>query len=249
MIPKIIHYCWMSNNAYPKDIQRYINSWKKLLPDYKIILWNTNTFNLNDSIWVKEAYKAKKYAFCADYIRLYALYNYGGIYLDSDVEVLKSYNDLLELPYFIGLESKQYFEAATIGSEPHNPFIGECLKHYENRHFIKENGEMDNIVMPKIMMGVAESGYKIKVIKDKTEFDRSPEVINAFEYDWFSPIDSTGKRYVLRQTKNTYSIHHFASAWVDWKVKLLVKIFGLNSPMRLRLQKYAKNVVKAIRKK
>lgn len=238
----------MSNNAYPKDIQRYINSWKKLLPDYKIILWNTNTFNLNDSIWVKEAYKAKKYAFCADYIRLYALYNYGGIYLDSDVEVLKSYNDLLELPYFIGLESKQYFEAATIGAEPHNPFIGECLKHYENRHFIKENGEMDNVVMPKIMMNIAESMYKIKVIKNKDEFDYSPDVINAFEYDWFSPIDSTGKRYILRQTNNTYSIHHFVSAWVDWKVKLLVKIFGLNSPMRLRLQRYAKNVVNSYKK-
>lgn len=249
MIPKIIHYCWMSGDPYPAKIQRCIDSWKQVLPDYKFVLWDAKHFCVKKVVWVDEAFKVKKFAFCADYIRLFALYNYGGIYLDSDVEVLKSYNDLLDLPYFIGLESKQYFEAATIGAEPHNAFIGECLKYYEHRHFIKGNGEMDNVVMPKIMMNIAESMYKIKVIKNKDEFDYSPDVINAFEYDWFSPIDSTGKRYILRQTNNTYSIHHFVSAWVDWKVKLLVKIFGLNSPMRLRLQKYAKNVVKAIRKK
>lgn len=239
----------MSGDPYPAKIQRCIDSWKQVLPDYKFVLWDAKHFCVKKVVWVDEAFKVKKFAFCADYIRLFALYNYGGIYLDSDVEVLKSYNDLLDLPYFIGLESKQYFEAATIGAEPHNAFIGECLKYYEHRHFIKGNGEMDNVVMPKIMMNIAESMYKIKVIKNKDEFDYSPDVINAFEYDWFSPIDSTGKRYILRQTNNTYSIHHFVSAWVDWKVKLLVKIFGLNSPMRLRLQKYAKNVVKAIRKK
>lgn len=239
----------MSGDPYPAKIQRCIDSWKQVLPDYKFVLWDAKHFCVKKVVWVDEAFKVKKFAFCADYIRLFALYNYGGIYLDSDVEVLKSYNDLLDLPYFIGLESKQYFEAATIGVEPHNAFIGECLKYYEHRHFIKGNGEMDNVVMPKIMMNIAESMYKIKVIKNKDEFDYSPDVINAFEYDWFSPIDSTGKRYILRQTNNTYSIHHFVSAWVDWKVKLLVKIFGLNSPMRLRLQKYAKNVVKAIRKK
>lgn len=248
MIPKIIHYCWMSGDPYPAKIQRCIDSWKQVLPDYKFVLWDAKHFCVKKVVWVDEAFKVKKFAFCADYIRLFALYNYGGIYLDSDVEVLKSYNDLLDLPYFIGLESKQYFEAATIGAEPHNAFIGECLKYYEHRHFIKGNGEMDNVVMPKIMMNIAESMYKIKVIKNKDEFDYSPDVINAFEYDWFSPIDSTGKRYILRQTNNTYSIHHFVSAWVDWKVKLLVKIFGLNSPMRLRLQRYAKNVVNSYKK-
>lgn len=117
MIPKIIHYCWMSGDSYPSNIQKCINSWHKYLPDYEIWLWDSNRFDIESSMWVKEAYEMKKYAFCADYIRLYALYNYGGIYLDSDVEVLKSYNELLDLPYFMGLESKGIIEAATIGAE------------------------------------------------------------------------------------------------------------------------------------
>lgn len=244
MIPKIIHFCWMSGDPYPADIQKCIDSWKRLLPDYEIRLWNAKNFDINKSEWVKEAFEAKKYAFCADYIRLYALYNYGGIYLDSDVEVIKSYDDLLDLPYFIGLESKQYFEAATIGAEKNNPFIGEILKYYKDRHFIKENGEQDTLVMPEVMMKVTDSIFKRNVINCKADFVFSDNVINVFEYDWFSPIDSTGKRYVLKVTENTYSIHHFASAWVDWKVKLLVKIFGLNSPFRLKLQKFAKRILR-----
>lgn len=90
MIPKIIHYCWLSNDPIPADMQRYIESWKKFLPDYEFMLWNFSRFDINSSDWVKEAFKNKKYAFAADYIRLYALYNYGGIYMDMDVEVLET---------------------------------------------------------------------------------------------------------------------------------------------------------------
>ena len=244
MIPKIIHYCWMSGDTYPEKIKKCIDSWKKNLPDYDFILWDAKRFNVEQSIWVKEAYEAKKYAFCADYIRLYALYNYGGIYLDSDIEVVKPYDDLLNLPYFIGLESKGYFEAATIGAEKNNIFIGEILRYYENRHFIAPDGEQRITVMPQVMMEVLENNYRLNIINSISSFDYDAKVINAFAPDWFSPIDSSGKRYVLRVTKNTYSIHHFVSAWVDWKVKLLVWIFGLNSPTRLRLQKIAKSIKK-----
>lgn len=130
----------MSGDPYPKDIQKCLDSWKKFLPDYEVWVWNPERFDLNSSAWVKEAYEKKKYAFCADYIRLYALYHYGGVYLDSDVEVLKSFDPLLKLPYFIGMESKQYFEAAVIGAEKGNAFIGHIMKHYDGRHFVKENG-------------------------------------------------------------------------------------------------------------
>lgn len=240
----------MSGDAYPDNISKCIESWKALLPDYQFVLWDVNRFDIESSNWVKEAFKAKRYAFCADYIRLFALYNYGGIYLDSDVEVIKSYNDLIHLPYFIGLESKAYFEAATIGAEKGNQFIGEVLEYYENRHFIDMNGEQSITVMPKVMMEVLTKGkWKLNVIKNISDFDYSENIINAFASDWFSPIDSTGKRYVLRMTDNTYSIHHFASAWVDWKVKLLVKIFGLNSPTRLHIQKVAKKIRKWIKNK
>ena len=246
MIPKIIHLCWMSGDPFPSDIQKCIDSWKRILPDYEIWLWDTKRFDLSTSVWVTEAYDKKKYAFCADYIRMYALFNYGGVYLDSDVEVLRSFNDLLTLPYFIGYESKQYFEAAVIGAEKGNPFIGDVLAYYKDRHFVKENGSLDIQIMPEVMMNVTNSKWKRVLINEISDFINDPTIINVFPYDWFSPIDSTGKRYVLRVSKNTYCIHHFASAWVDWRVKLLVKIFGYNSPLRYRMQRLGKSFLNLI---
>lgn len=246
MIPKIIHLCWMSGDPFPSDIQKCIDSWKRILPDYEIWLWDTKRFDLSTSVWVTEAYDKKKYAFCADYIRMYALFNYGGVYLDSDVEVLRSFNDLLTLPYFIGYESKQYFEAAVIGAEKGNPFIGDVLAYYKDRHFVKENGSLDIQIMPEVMMNVTNSKWKRVLINEISDFINDPTIINVFPYDWFSPIDSTGKRYVLRVSKNTYCIHHFASAWVDWRVKLLVKIFGYNSPLRNRIQRLGKSFLNLI---
>ena len=246
MIPKIIHLCWMSGDPFPSDIQKCIDSWKRILPDYEIWLWDTKRFDLSTSVCVTEAYDKKKYAFCADYIRMYALFNYGGVYLDSDVEVLRSFNDLLTLPYFIGYESKQYFEAAVIGAEKGNPFIGDVLAYYKDRHFVKENGSLDIQIMPEVMMNVTNSKWKRVLINEISDFINDPTIINVFPYDWFSPIDSTGKRYVLRVSKNTYCIHHFASAWVDWRVKLLVKIFGYNSPLRNRIQRLGKSFLNFI---
>lgn len=246
MIPKIIHLCWMSGDPFPSDIQKCIDSWKRILPDYEIWLWDTKRFDLSTSVWMTEAYDKKKYAFCADYIRMYALFNYGGVYLDSDVEVLRSFNDLLTLPYFIGYESKQYFEAAVIGAEKGNPFIGDVLAYYKDRHFVKENGSLDIQIMPEVMMNVTNSKWKRVLINEISDFINDPTIINVFPYDWFSPIDSTGKRYVLRVSKNTYCIHHFASAWVDWRVKLLVKLFGYNSPLRYRIQRLGKSFLNLI---
>lgn len=240
MIPKIIHFCWMSGDPYPEKIQRCIDSWRTNLPDYEIWLWDAKHFDVNSSVWVKEAFERKKYAFCADYIRLFALYNYGGIYLDSDVEVLKSYNDLLDLPYFMGFESSGHIEAATIGAEKHNEFLGKMLEYYQGRHFVKADGNLDIVIMPEVIDKVIGGVYKINHINCKEQFSHNKSTLNVFSYDWFSPIDSTGKRYVLRATNNTYSIHHFVSAWVDPRVMLLVKIFGYNSPVRFFIQKVAK---------
>lgn len=118
MIPKIIHYCWLSKDPIPKDMQMFIDGWYEKLPDYEFMLWDFNRFDIHSSQWVKEAFSKKKYAFAADYIRLYALYNYGGIYMDMDVEVLKSFDPFLKLKTMICFEnSKQGLEMATFGVE------------------------------------------------------------------------------------------------------------------------------------
>lgn len=216
-IPKIIHFCWLSGEPYPELVQHCINSWKKVLPDYEIVLWDAKRFDVNSVPWVKQACEAKKWAFAADYIRLYALYNYGGIYLDSDVEVLKSFNDLLELPYFFGrehyfdmIDASNTIEAATMGCEKGNPVIKLCLDFYQNRQFKKPNGELDMLILP-YAMALVFSKYKLKNIASVKEFDSSADTICLLPMDYFSPKNT--RTLKLDQTENTYSIHHFNGSW------------------------------------
>lgn len=217
MIPKIIHYCWLSNDEYPTSISKCINSWKKKLPDYEIWLWDLKRFDLENSIWVRQAYENKKYAFAADFLRLYAVYNYGGVYLDSDVEVIKSFDDLLKLPYFIGLEnnSNMNLEAAVIGAEPKTEWIGEVLKYYNNREFCK-NGECDMKTLPEI---VREIIGEIEIIKDISCFDKYSRKIQVFPKTFFSPKES-GTGAMIEFTSDTYSIHHFAASWYPFRKRV-----------------------------
>ncbi|MBQ4189828.1 MAG: glycosyl transferase, partial [Bacteroidales bacterium] len=140
MIPKIIHLCWLSGDPYPEKIQYCIDSWKKVLPDYEVMLWDTSRFDVNSIPWTKQAFEAKKYAFVADYIRLYAVYNYGGIYLDSDVEAIRPFDDLLDLPYFVGAEAGLGgIELAAFGAEKGLEWVEYAMHYYEGRNFIKED--------------------------------------------------------------------------------------------------------------
>ena len=208
MIPKIIHLCWLSGDAYPAKIAKCIASWKKFLPDYEIMLWDTNRFDLSSSQWVREAFEHKKYAFAADYIRFYALYHYGGVYLDSDVEVLRSFNDLLDLPYFVGAEKAQTPEAAIMGAEKGCDWIKQCLDYYDGRPFVKADGSLDIRKLPEIM---------VEQIDNDAFF--SPKVFDSRE---------------VEITPYTYAIHHYQNSWFSPKAKayyrfraFLVKLFGL----------------------
>ncbi len=214
MIPKIIHYCWLSNDPFPASINYCINSWKKTLPDYEIMLWDFNRFPKGKSRWVDEAFGARKYAFAADYIRLYALYHYGGIYLDSDVEVVRSFNELLTLPYFMGLEDSSYaIEASTMGFEKGHPLLKSLLERYEGRSFYKEDGSIDNETLPKIIRAGISEGFTLKPIQNITEFDNNPSFVCVFPVDWFSPKSWDTKEIFM--TGNTFSIHHFEGSWLD----------------------------------
>ena len=214
MIPKIIHYCWLSNDPFPDNIQRCIDSWKKVLPDYELMLWNFDRFPRGKSKWVDQAFDSHKYAFAADYIRLYALYNYGGIYLDSDVEVLKSFDELLYLPYFIGQENTPSgIEAATVGCEKGNILMKDMLDSYEGKDFIKPDGGFEDLPLPFIFRKCIEARYSYNYILDTKDFNNNPDVINVFPVDWFSPKHWKTKE--LNVTDRTYSIHHFAGSWVE----------------------------------
>jgi mannosyltransferase OCH1-like enzyme len=233
MIPKIIHYCWLSNDPYPEDIKACMASWKKYLPDYEFMLWNFDRFDINSSLWVKQAFESKKYAFAADYIRLYALYHYGGIYLDTDVEVLKSFDDLLDLPYFVGEENSVYgIEAATMGSEKGCIWIEKCLAYYKNKQFIGKTGKCDTTPLPYIIKQIITKNYSLQHVQNRKAIFNNKKKIYILPVDYFSPKKWNDYR-VLNITTNTYSIHHFSGSWlsVEGKNELedrnrFLKIYG-----------------------
>lgn len=233
MIPKIIHYSWISGDPYPEKIQRCINTWKEKLPDYQFINWNRDTFDFNSCRWLKEAYEDQNYAYCSDYLRVYAVYNYGGIWLDTDVEVLKSFNDLLDLPYFFGAETysgyrlykEMTIEAGVFGAEKHNPFLSVVLKWYETHSFNDIRKDIFNNILPLVMNKCFNLLYleeKINYIDNadniKEKFIHNSNFFNIMGFNYFSPL---WKRYdntesILLKTENTYTIHHFNNAW-DYK--------------------------------
>lgn len=222
MIPKIVHYCWLSNDPIPEELQLYMSSWKRFLPDYEFIKWDFNRFNKSSSIWVSEAFDNKKYAFAADYIRLYALYNYGGIYLDMDVEVLKSYTDeMLSLKNLICWEREgSGLEVAAFGVEKNSSWIKKCLEYYDNRTFINVDGSFNTKVLPQVVKdNLIEFQYKLINVNNISEalLIKSDTEIPILSCDYFSPKSyTTGK---INITDNTYSIHHFAGSWLVGKKK------------------------------
>ena len=143
MIPKIIHYCWFGNNPLPPIAEKCLKSWQKYCPDYELKLWNEKTFDIRCNDYVKEAYEAKKFAFVTDYVRLWAIYHYGGIYMDTDVEVLKPLDRFLVHPAFSGFEGPQRIPTGIMASEKHGKWAGQELEYYQNRHFLKEDGTLD----------------------------------------------------------------------------------------------------------
>lgn len=212
MIPKIIHYCWISGDPFPEKIQKCIDSWKKILSGYEIVVWDYDKVHKLNVQWCEEAIKVRKYAFVADYVRFYALYNYGGIYLDSDVEVLKSFDELLKLKYFIGQENSCYeWEAAIIGAEKGTEWIGKCLAYYKNRHFINIFGELQTHVLPYIINTIVRKNYEVKSIKCIEEWTADKDVVCRFPLDWFSPKEHSTMN--VNCTHNTYCIHHFTKSW------------------------------------
>lgn len=174
MIPKIIHYCWFSGDRKPDSICRCIDSWKRYLPDYEIRCWDASCFESIKSRFANEAFQNKKWAFASDYVRLFALYTEGGIYLDSDVQVWDSLDSLLDNEFFSGLEMRDkehtqvYLEAAIMGAVKGNSFIKQCLDEYDKRVFVKGDGSFDMTPIPTILSAIMEENYGWKR-EDRTQ--------------------------------------------------------------------------------
>lgn len=226
MIPKKIHFCWLSDDEYPPLIKHCIDTWHKVLPDYEIIKWDTHRFNINSVQWVKEAFETKKYAFAADYIRVYALFTEGGIYLDSDVEMLKTFNPLLNYDSFIGFEnSTKDIEAAIMASRPGMKWCKNAMDFYKDKDFSMEYVRENGLLAPSIIKQSIEKAYPDVIFKPvETEMNINDGELLLCPACYFSPIEydiekcySTEKNNIDKYKRNpqTFCIHRFNASWTQ----------------------------------
>lgn len=227
MIPKIIHYCWFGRNPLPALTLKCIESWNTHLPDYEIIEWNEDNFDVNQFSFAKDAYDSKKYAFVSDVCRLYVLSKYGGIYLDTDMEILKPL-DFINNYFVIGFEDQNYVAAGILISPIESDFIKLILNKYENLSFNNSLLNLKEITIPKIMTN--ELIKKGLVLNNKTQ--NIEETIHVYSSEYFYPLNYfTGK---LEKTDKSYTIHHYDSSWMSKREKrinklkiFLISIFGV----------------------
>ena len=228
MIPKVIHYCWFGRNPLPPLALKCIKSWKKYLPDYEVKEWNEENFDINMIPYIKEAYEAKKYAFVSDYARFWILYNYGGLYFDTDVEVIKNMDEIIGRGPFMGcekLENKNENGIFSIGINLGiNPGLGlgaipglmlykELLNKYETLHFYNKDGSLNQ----KTIVAYTTELMLEKGLKNVSDIEFC-NGIYIYPYDYFCPKDYyTGKIYL---TSKSVSIHHYDASWLKRTSKI-----------------------------
>ena len=235
MIPKVIHYCWFGGNELPDMAKKCISSWKTYFPDYEIKEWNETNFDVNCCLYVREAYEEKKWAFVSDYARFWILYNYGGIYFDTDVEVIASLDDIISHGPYMGIERstqtgfdgkrrfvKKVNPGLGIAAFPKMPIYAEILNEYSKRHFKMLDGTLDiTTVVEHVTNILKKHGYcdsdEINIVGG----------ISIYPFDFFGPLDyTTGK---MNKTNNTRTIHWYSSTWFTWGQAMEKKIIQWSS--------------------
>lgn len=223
MIPKIIHYCWFGRSPLPPLAIKCIESWKKYLPDYEIKEWNEDNFDINIVPYTKEAYQAKKYAFVSDYARFWILFNYGGIYFDTDVELIKPINDIVLKGPFWGCEGSSFNKKTIniapglgIGCYAKHDIYKQLLDYYKKIHFLKQDNQSGYITIVDITTDILSNlGW------EKNNTLQKLQDMYVYPIDYFSPIDIITKKLII--THNTRSIHWYAGSWTDKSYKTALK--------------------------
>lgn len=213
-IPKIIHYCWFGKKTIPAQLVKYIDSWKKCLPEYEIIEWNENNFDVFSYGYVKAAYDAGKYAFVSDYVRLWALKKYGGIYFDTDIQVLKKFDELLGHQGIFCFESYEKVMTAFMAVTKENPVIVDFLNYYENKTFDLACLEPNTVPLTEIL---EKRGLIVNGKNQVLEGD-----ILVFSNEYFNAFDFSKSMSLI--TKNTYTIHHCLGSWCSLKERVFFKV-------------------------
>lgn len=208
MIPKIIHYCWFGGGKLPDDALKCIESWRKHCPDYEIMAWDETNFDIDCLPYVREAYDARKYAFVSDVARLMAIHKHGGVYMDTDMELLRGIDCFLHQESFCGFEDDSSINAAILGARPGAAWIGRLIESYKERHFIKPNGIPDVTTIVTVMTDLL-AGMGIR--RDGT-MQNLPGKVTVYPKQYFYPKSYATGETVM--TADTYGIHHCVASWV-----------------------------------
>ena len=208
-IPKVIHYCWFGKGKMPPLAEKCIASWKKYCPDYEIVCYNEDNFDISENRYAKEAYDAKKWAFVSDYARLKVLYENGGIYLDTDVEIIKPIDDLIKETGYMGFDDNRVISTGLgFACEKGNELVGKLLADYDDISFVRPDGSFDLTPCPERNTQT--------MVKLGLSLDKQNQIfmgIHMLPEDYLCPIKYyTGKKKI---TENTYSIHHFCASWTS----------------------------------
>jgi len=207
-IPKIIHYCWFGKGPMPEKEQKCVETWKQFFPDYELKLWNEENFDYESCLFSRQAYESKKYAFVSDYARAKILYEYGGLYMDTDVKVLKSFSDLLEKDEgIVGFERKAFVGTAVIACQPQESCIKELLAYYETHNFVQKDGSFDNIANVSILTDIMKE--KGLVLGGERQTIPGYEVYNR---EWFYPKKLNESEFNI--TDETVAIHMCSNSWM-----------------------------------
>lgn len=220
MIPHIIHYCWFGGNPLPADSKKYIESWKKYFPGWEVKEWNERNFDVNSIPYTAEAYRAGKYAFVSDYARFWVLYNFGGVYFDTDVEAVNYMQDIVDDGAFMGCEKSgaptTVAPGLGIGAPIGHSFYKEMLELYANLTFSMAENIVD-ITTEKLKSYGLQDGYQIQACAGMT----------IYPVDYFCPMDYESRKLLI--THNTRTIHHYAESWLPWRTRIINSI-GRNLP-------------------
>lgn len=220
MIPKVIHYCWFGKKELPRTVKKNIKSWRTYCPEYKIIEWNEENFNIDNNAFAKEAYRDEKWAFVSDYARLKVIYENGGIYLDTDVEVIKKLDRLLQNEAFVAIQ-RQGFVCSTglgFGAEPHNPVIKKMLSYYSDLTFSEERAK--DLACP-ILNDKALRSFGYKNTNDIVNLEN----ITVYPPMYFDPLSPGYDNDLL--TEKTYTIHHYYASWENGPERLKRKLINI----------------------
>ena len=218
MIPKIIHYCWFGRGEKPELAKKCIASWKKFCPDFEIREWNEDNCDYLAMPFMAEAYAAKKYAFVSDVMRLVVLEQYGGVYFDTDVEVLRDISPLLNDEGFIGFENNRFVNSGQVmAAVPHQPIVQAMIDEYKKLHYMQPDSSVMPVGCPRLNSDVLE---RFGLIRNGQE--QIVAGIHVYPDDYFNPMDSTTGK--LTKTENTYSIHWYSMSWLPKRTQMKTKL-------------------------